>query len=119
MQMIGPAPYFTFWQVAEKWSNETSKPVMDVVQIMRVHSTYKNPHPFPGPPPALIIWPTECFSSQGEVNELMVFNAAKLIEKEPPSSASTRKPTSEFRSNYFTPEFEAALAFLNSSECPP
>jgi hypothetical protein len=117
--MIEPAPYFTFCQVAEKWASETNKPVMDVIQIMRAKSTYGT-HSSPNSSfPPLQIWPTACFSPQGDVNEITIFNSSQLVEKDHCESVNGVKPTSKFRSKLYTPEYKAALEFLNSAISPP
>jgi hypothetical protein len=118
--MIGPAPYFSFWQVAKKWAEESKKPVMEVIQIMRVHATYKYPHPYPCPGPSLLVWPTACFSAKGEIDEISIFNANRMVEKEHAlSTEDIKRGKSRYRTKYRTPEYNAAEAFFNSSECPP
>lgn len=118
--MIGPSLYLTFWQVAERWAQELNKPVMDVVQIMRARATYKYPYPYPCQVPSLLVWPTACFSAQGEISELSMFNANRMAEKElSPSLEELKLSGSKYQTIYRTPEYIAAEVFLNSADCPP
>lgn len=118
--MIGSSPYLTFWQVAERWAQELNKPVMDIVQIMRAQATYKYPYPHPCQVPSLLVWPTACFSAQGEISELSMFNANRMAEKEPSSSLEELMPSgSKYRTKYRTPEYIAAEVYFNSADCPP
>jgi hypothetical protein len=120
--MIGPLPYLTFWQVAEKWSEESKKSLMEVIQIMRVHATYKYPstNARPCPVPSLLVWPTACFSAKGEIDEITIFNANRMIEKDvAPSIEDIKRGKSKYRTKYRTPEYIAAESFFNSSESPP
>ena len=118
--MIGPSLYLTFWQVAERWAQELNKPVIDVVQIMRARVTYKYPYPYPCQVPSLLVWPTACFSAQGEISELSMFNANRMAEKElSPSLEELKLSGSKYQTIYRTPEYIAAEVFLNSADCPP
>jgi hypothetical protein len=112
--MMEPS-YYTVWSLAEKWAEELRKPVMEVIQIIREHATYQNPHPYQSLAPSLLIWPTAMFSAKGEINEVSVFNATKLVRVKAPKKAPV---TSKFRASFRTPEYDAAMAFFNSAECP-
>ena len=113
-----PAPYLTLWQVAKNWAEELNCDVMEVIQHLRVNATYDVANEPNSSPPPLLIWPTACFSPQGKVNNVSVFNATRLVKKEQSEVVSTPHQ-SNYRAKYFTEEYKAALAFLNSAECPP
>jgi len=100
--VISPS-YFTFWQVAEKWSHELRQPTMEVIQAMRSDATYLHPHP-DCPAPALIIWPEAFVHPHGHTDSMKASEACKMVEN---------------HATYRTPEYLAALAFLNSAESPP
>jgi hypothetical protein len=117
--MNGPSLYFTFWEVAEQWAEELNMPVKEVIKRMKAHCTYKVPHPYHCPPPSLKIMPQAFVSVRGEVDVIRIADAQRMVEKDQPGSATGNKHTSKYRANYRTPEFNAALAFLNSSESPP
>lgn len=118
--MIGPSPYFTLWQVATKWAEELNKPVMDVVQILKVDSAYKYPYPQPCPEPALKIRLVDFIGVTGNVDEYTISKATKHVLKDNAPSLEELKPgETRFRSAYWTPENVAALTFLNSADCPP
>jgi len=69
-------PFYTLWQIVEKWANELKEPEIDVLQRLKRYSAYSTD----GSKPVMIFWPTECFNAKGELNEITVFNANRLIK---------------------------------------
>lgn len=69
-------PFYTFWQIAEKWAKELKKSEIEVLQRLKRYSAYSTD----GSEPVMIFWPTECFNAKGELNEITVFNANRLIK---------------------------------------
>jgi len=113
--VISPS-YFTFLQVAEKWSHELRQPTMEVIQAMRSDATYLHPHPQSCPKPALMVWPEEFVHPHGHTDSMKAFEACRMVEKDSRNGIGVHK---KFRTQYRTPEYLAALAFLNSAKSPP
>lgn len=95
-----PEPYFTFWQVAEKWANELNEPVVDTIQRLRRYSTY-GPD---GSCPSMVFWPTAFFGPKGEINHIRVANVTHHNKD---------------RKHYWTEDLVSALEFLDSAYLPP
>ena len=94
--------YLTIWQVAERWADETKRPVIDVLQMLKRHSV----NPTDGSLPVLLCKPTAHFNPKGECNEYTRFASSRLM------------PGRTDRTNLSTDDFIAGLNALNNS-IPP
>ncbi len=115
--MFERQPYYTFWEVVEKWAAETKDTVMDTIKTMRSAATYPElPLATTSPelpPPPLLIWPIDYLSAKGEISRKSAFNASKMVK------VIDGDGKVSFQSRlYNSPEYRAAVEFLNSAKCP-
>jgi len=88
-------PYYTLWQIAEKWSRERGTSPLEIVMTLKPHLTYLED-------PLLVAWPAATVYPDGEVSHMRFVELTRI------QADGTTKLYNE--------ELRAATDLLNSCE---